>query len=112
MLARLATLSLAALAAAAIAGAPWTAPPAARESARAAEPLLGALDAHHGHRRFRRDPFDLAEPVLVEHHVADDEHRIGGQGGRRHELAVCRWARTRMIRGLHRQASGLPRVLG
>ena len=54
---------------------------------RAAEPLFGALDSDHWHRRFRRDPFDLAEPVLVQHHVADDEHRIGSKRGPRHKLA-------------------------
>ncbi len=31
--------------------------------------------AHHRHRRLGRDALHLAPDVLVEHHVADDQHR-------------------------------------
>ena len=46
-----------------------------------------ARDAHHRHRRFRRDTVNRTEPVAVQHHVADDQHAGGrdaggrGQGG-------------------------------
>ena len=46
----------------------------ARDVGRAAGSLLGARDLDDRHRRFGRDALDLAEPVAVEHHVADDEH--------------------------------------
>ena len=46
---------------------------------RAAEPLLllARVDAHDRHRRLGRDALDGAEPVAVEHRVADDEDARG-----------------------------------
>lgn len=46
----------------------------ARDVGRTAEPLLLTLHVHDRHRRLRRNAVDVAEPVTVEHHVADDEH--------------------------------------
>ena len=41
--------------------------------------FLDAAHAHDGHRRLGRDAGHFAEPVAVEHHVADDEDaRLGG----------------------------------
>ena len=40
------------------------------------------VDPHDRHRRFGRDAVDVAEPVAVEHHVADDEDaRVGACRG-------------------------------
>src|SRR6185369_8690935 len=39
----------------------------------AAEAVFLALDLDHRHWRLRRNPADVAEPVTVEHHVADDQ---------------------------------------
>ena len=50
------------------------APRVARDVGGAAGTLLAALDLHHRHRRLRRDARDVAEPVAVEHHVADHQH--------------------------------------
>ena len=46
----------------------------ARDVGGAAGALLGARDLDHRHRRLGRDALDVAEPVAVEHHVADDQH--------------------------------------
>ena len=54
----------------------------------AAEPflLLGRMDAHDGHRCLGGDAIDRAEPVAVEHRIADDEHASGGDAvARRNE---------------------------
>ena len=45
----------------------------ARHVGGAARPLLGATDMHHRHRRLGRNAAHLAEPVTVEHDVADDQ---------------------------------------
>ena len=45
----------------------------ARDIGRTARPLLAARDLDHRHRRFRRDALNVAEPVAIEHHVADDQ---------------------------------------
>ena len=45
----------------------------ARDVGGAAQTFFHALDPDHGHRRFRRNPADLAEPVAVEHDVADHQ---------------------------------------
>jgi hypothetical protein len=56
----------------------------ARHVGGAAEALFALFDAHDRHRRFRRNAADVAEPVAVEHDVADDEdaHVVarGGEG--------------------------------
>ena len=48
---------------------------AARDIAGAAEQLLLARDRDHQRRRFRRDPRHLAIDEMVEHQVADAQHR-------------------------------------
>ena len=60
----------------------------------AAEPLLllARVDAHDRHRRLGRDAVDRAEPVAVEHRVADDEDAGRGE-------CVRGWAAA-FIRGL------------
>src|SRR6185312_7849554 len=37
--------------------------------------LVRVRDLHDRHRRFRRNALNVAEPVAVEHDVADDQHR-------------------------------------
>ena len=61
----------------------------------AAEPLLllARMDANDGHRRLGRDAVDGAEPVAVEHGVADDEDAGGGE------------ALARRMNVLHRSSS-------
>ncbi len=44
---------------------------------RAARTFLGARNAHDRHRRLGRDAIDVAEPIAIEHHVADDENAGG-----------------------------------
>ena len=51
----------------------------ARDVGRAAGTLLGALDLDHRHRRLGRDAAHLAEPVAIEHHVADHQQPRLGQ---------------------------------
>jgi hypothetical protein len=51
----------------------------ARHVGRAAEALVGPVHLDHRHRRLGRDALDLAEPVAVEHRVADDEHAAAGE---------------------------------
>jgi hypothetical protein len=61
----------------------------------ATEPLLllAGIDAHHRHRRFWRDAVDGAEPVAVEHGVADDQDAGGAE------------ALARRVDVLHRSSS-------
>ena len=53
-----------------------SAPSAAQLRATLAAPpgLLLRAEQHHRHRRLGRDARDVAEPVAVEHHVADHQH--------------------------------------
>ncbi|OIQ75656.1 hypothetical protein GALL_426770 [mine drainage metagenome] len=44
-----------------------------RDVGSTADPVLVALHAHHRYWRLRRNAIDRAEPVTVEHDVADDE---------------------------------------
>ena len=46
----------------------------ARDVGRAARALLFVIDLDDRHRRFGRNALDLADPVAVEHGVADDQH--------------------------------------
>jgi hypothetical protein len=45
----------------------------------AAEPVLLTIEPDHGHRRFRGDALDAAEHEMIEHEVADDQHRVAGE---------------------------------
>ena len=45
----------------------------ARDVGGTARAFLDALDLDHRHRRFRRNPADFAEPVAVEHDIADHQ---------------------------------------
>ena len=51
---------------------------AARDIAGAADNGLAALDRDDRRRRFRRNPRDVAVDEIVEHQVADAEHRLAG----------------------------------
>ena len=46
----------------------------ARDVGGAAGTLLAARDLDDRHRRLGRNALDVAEPVAIEHHVADDQH--------------------------------------
>ena len=62
----------------------------ARDVGRAAGALLDAVDLHDRHRRLGRDAADLAEPVAVEHHVADDQHARLASGSARSAAFMVR----------------------
>ena len=47
---------------------------------RAAEAVFTARHAHHRHRRLGRDAFHFAEPVAVQHHIANHEHTAARDG--------------------------------
>ena len=61
--------------------------------------LFGPRHVDDRHRRFRRDPLDVAEPVAIEHHVADDEDaRLGDAlaiGFESHWIRECAVSRLR-----------------
>ena len=85
----------------------------ARDVRRAAGALFVALDLHHRHRRLRRNAADFAEPVAVEHDVADDEYARRAQHGQRSGTCPCA-ARSRLVlpyqarRSLRRVSGRLP----
>ena len=69
----------------------------ARDIGRAAGTLLGALDLDYRHRGLRRDAAHLAEPVAIQHHVADHQQASIGQirqqfqfQSQLHSRPVCR----------------------
>ena len=64
---------------------------------RPARALFRADDLDHGDGRLRRDALHLAEPVAVQHHVADDQN-----AGAAHALAPSR----KVVGALHRPALG------
>ena len=68
----------------------------ARDVGRPAGALFAARDLDDGHRRLRRDALDVAEPVAVEHDVADDEHA-------RTRRAVAELGEARLRGGLRHQ---------
>ena len=76
----------------------------ARDVRRAAEAIFLALHVHDRHRRFRRNAVHVAEPVTVEHHVADHQH------ARRAELLARHHRELRRRRG--RAASGMASDIG
>ena len=83
----------------------------ARDVGGAAQALFLALHMHDRHRRFRRDAVDVAEPVAVEHDVADHQHARRAELRARHdgELSAPAWPRTApgMASGIGRKFSGL-----
>ncbi len=45
----------------------------ARHIRGSAKAIIAIADTYHGHGSLRRDAADIAEPVAVQHQVADDE---------------------------------------
>ncbi len=55
----------------------------ARDVRRATRALFRPAHEHDGNGRFRRDAIDVAEPVAIEHDVADHEDAGAGEVGKR-----------------------------
>ena len=67
----------------------------ARNIRRPARTLFAARNSNHRYRRLGRNALDIAKPVAVEHHVADNEHPRGrdrgtevGEPPDRHQAAI------------------------
>ena len=60
----------------------------ARHVGRTAGAFLGAQHLDHRHRRLGRDAVGVAEPVAVEHHVADNEDAGGGEDRARGQFGL------------------------
>ncbi len=61
-----------------------------RDVARSAEGVAAFAHAHHWHRRFRRDAFDVTPQIDVEHGVADDGDSTPRSGVEEGEHAIAR----------------------
>jgi len=67
----------------------------ARNVGGAAEPVLLTLHMHDRHGRLGRDAIDVAEPVAIEHDVAD--HQNAGVGQPTHGLGQIRMRLVRLL---------------
>ena len=52
-----------------------------RDVGGAAEAVVFVIELHHRHRRFRRNAIDPADHEMIEHQVADDQHRVAPREG-------------------------------